>query len=238
MFFSYNGSKVLTGVSFTIEEGDFVSVIGPNGGGKTTLAKLILGLLDPDSGNIEVLGTTPARARTALGYVPQFSRFDRQFPASVLDVVLMGKLEKRIGFYSREDKRQASRALEEVNLPGFENRPLSELSGGQQQRVLIARALAGRPKILLLDEPTASVDTSVEGKLKELLDELRKSLTILMITHDLGFVSQSVNKIVCVNRTVKLHESREVTPEMIEDLYGAPVHLVDHESRAGACPDD
>jgi zinc transport system ATP-binding protein len=156
----------------------------------------------------------------------------------VLDVVLMGKLRKRIGFYSQGDKEAASRALEAVQLPGFEHRSFSELSGGQQQRVLIARALAGEPKILLLDEPTASVDTSVEGKLKELLDSFRSYLTILMITHDLGFVSQNVNKIICVNRSVNLHESREVTPDMIEELYGAPVHLVDHTSHAGACPDD
>jgi zinc transport system ATP-binding protein len=236
--FSYNGNKVLTEVNFTVESGDFVSVIGPNGGGKTTLAKLMLGLLLPDSGTIEIMGKAPAKVRTRMGYVPQYSNFDTQFPVSVLDVVLMGKMTGGIGFYSRTEKQEASMSLEYVGLGGFEKHSFAELSGGQRQRVLIARALAGSPDILLLDEPTASVDTSVEDKLKTLLDRLRTHLTILMITHDLGFVSEQINKVICVNREVRIHESKKVTPEMIESLYGSPVHFVDHTTHLGACKHD
>jgi len=235
--FSYNGGKVLTDASFSVGSGDFVSIIGPNGGGKTTLAKLLLGLIVPDTGTIEIMGKSPAKSRTEIGYVPQYSNFDIKFPVSVLDVVLMGKLKKGIGFYGRKDKEESSQALEDVNLTGFEKRSFAELSGGQRQRVLIARALVSSPKILLLDEPTASVDTSVEDKLRSLLDKFRSYLTILMITHDLGFVSDQINKIICVNRNVHIHESRKVTPKMIESLYGSTVHLVDHHSHPGACDD-
>ena len=236
--FSYNGGKVLTDVNFSVNSGDFASVIGPNGGGKTTLAKLLLGLLIPDEGSIRIMGKVPAKIRTRIGYVPQYSNFDTRFPVSVLDVVLMGKMQGGIGFYSRREKREASESLEYVGLEGFEKRSFAELSGGQRQRVLIARALASSPDILLLDEPTASVDTSVEDKLKTLLDKLRTHLTILMITHDLGFVSEQINKVICVNREVHIHEAKKVTPEMIETLYGSPVQFVDHTTHLGACSHD
>jgi zinc transport system ATP-binding protein len=230
--FSYNGTEVLTDVGFVIHAGDFVSIIGPNGGGKTTLAKLILGLVHPDTGRIEVFGRPPVQGRKRIGYIPQYSEFDHQFPVTVLDVVLMGRLTRGIGFYSKEDRKAAVKALEEVDLGGMEQRSFADLSGGQRQRVLIARALAGDPEILLMDEPTSSVDTAVEGRIRELLENLRRELTILLITHDLGFVSSCVNKLVCVNRKVHLHKSRKITPELIEELYGAPMQMIDHTSTA------
>ena len=228
----------MEGVSFGIERGDFATIIGPNGGGKTTLAKLMLGLLEPDRGAIRVLGDSPVRSSRRIGYVPQYSQFDPQFPITVLDVVLMGRLSKPTGFYSRSDKKAAEKALEDVNLSGFGHRSFAELSGGQRQRVLVARALAGNPEVLLMDEPTSSVDTSVEEKLKEMLNRLNAYLTILLITHDLGFVSTCINKIVCVNRVVHMHTPREVTPELLSELYGTPVQFVDHTTGKDACEHD
>ena len=236
--FSYNGAPVLEGVSFGVERGDFATIIGPNGGGKTTLAKLMLGLLEPDRGDISVLGVSPVRSSRKIGYVPQYSQFDPQFPITVLDVVLMGRLSKPIGFYGRGDREAAEKALEDVSMGGFEHRSFAELSGGQRQRILVARALAGNPEVLLMDEPTSSVDTSVEEKLKEMLNRLNSYLTILLITHDLGFVSTCINKIVCVNRVVHMHEPREVTPELLSELYGTPVHFVDHTTGMDACDHD
>ena len=145
----------------------------------------------------------------------------------------MGRLSKPLGFYSREDKEAAEAALREVGMEGFENRTFSALSGGQRQRVLIARALSGNPEILILDEPTSNVDTAVELRLRDLLEKLHERLTIIMITHDLGFVAESVNTIICVNVWVKLHAAHKVTPEMIQRLYGGPVHMVDHDTHLG-----
>lgn len=139
--FSYNGAEVLTDVSFVIHSGDFVSIIGPNGGGKTTLAKLILGLVHPDSGKVQLFGKTPGQGRKRIGYIPQYSEFDHQFPVTVLDVVLMGRLTRGLGFYSKEDRHAARGALAEVNLEGMAQQPFADLSGGQRQRVLIAGAL-------------------------------------------------------------------------------------------------
>ena len=139
--FSHNGTEVLTDVGFVIHSGDFVSIIGPNGGGKTTLVKLILGLVHPDSGKVQLFGKTPGQGRKRIGYIPQYSEFDHQFPVTVLDVVLMGRLTRGLGFYSKEDRHAARGALAEVNLEGIAQQPFADLSGGQRQRVLIARAL-------------------------------------------------------------------------------------------------
>jgi zinc transport system ATP-binding protein len=159
--FAYeDGIHVLENVNLTIEKGDFACIVGPNGGGKTTLLKLILGLLQPNTGSVSVLQATPAKRRSSIGYVPQFSKFDAGFPVSVLDVVLMGCLRHSFiwGGYSAEQIELARKSLADVGLKGLENRGFAELSGGQKQRALIARALVSEPKILLLDEPTASVD--------------------------------------------------------------------------------
>ena len=206
--------------------------ISPNGGGKTTLIKLALGLLTPAQGSIRVLGTRPDLARSRIGYVPQAMDFDRDLPISVLDLVLMGRLSRRslIGRYRPEDKDAAWRALESVEVADLAHRPLSDLSGGQRQRVFIARALATEPEILMLDEPTASVDSQAERDIYELLRELNRQMTIILVTHDLGFISSYVNKVACVNREVALHPTEDITGETILMTYNRSVNMIQHVS--------
>jgi zinc transport system ATP-binding protein len=232
--FSYGGGTVIEQADFSVEEGDFLSMIGPNGAGKTTLARLILGLLEPDTGSIRVFGRSPRAARRELGYVPQYAQFDPAFPVTVMDVALMGRLRPGIGPYRARDRKAARAALAEVGLEEQHDRPFASLSGGQRQRVLIARALASEPRLLLLDEPTANVDAAVEERLSTLLRSLNARMTILLITHDLGFVSDSVRKVICVNRRVKVHPTERVSPEMITELYGGNVRMVRHDKHATA----
>lgn len=232
--FTYDGPLVLEDVTFSIHERDFVCLVGPNGGGKTTLLKLMLGLLPPTRGTVRVFGQAPATVRRRLGYVPQHAQFDPQFPATALDVVLLGRLGigPSWGPARRADRQAAEAALEEVGLAALGGRPLSALSGGQRQRVLIARALASAPELLLLDEPTASLDLLVQGDFFDLLHRLNRRLTVVLVSHDVGFVSQHVQTVVCVSRTVAVHATRELDGMKINDLYGAPVRFVHHRHGA------
>lgn len=228
--FAYGKSLVLEDVSFVVHRGESLCVIGPNGGGKSTLARLILGLLEPTSGSLKVLDRNPVEAHTAIGYVPQAMRFDPQFPISALDIVLMGRLNRlRIGLYSKACRKMALAALDEVGLSGYEKRSFSDLSGGERQRVLIARALACEPEILLLDEPTANIDLSVEAALIETLVSLRHRMTILMITHDLDLVSSIGDSVLCVNHRVHRH-SLPLSGETIQEIYSSR-RRVEHDRR-------
>ncbi len=231
--FSYNGLSVLEDVNLEVAEGDFVSVVGPNAGGKTTLLKIILGLIRPTRGTVRVFGKPPARARPRIGYMAQQTTFDFLFPVNVLDVALMGRLGygSRLGFYSREDRVAAIQALRRMEMDTLVKRPFSQLSGGQRQRVLLARALASDPDLLLLDEPTANVDAAIETELFEILDDLNRHMTIMLVTHDLGFVSSYVRSVVCVNRRLAVHPTSSITGEMIHELYGGNVQMVRHDHR-------
>jgi len=230
--FSYNGEPVLIDVNLQIQAREMIGIIGPNGGGKTTLLRLILGLLKPDCGKILVFGESPAKAAPRMGYVPQHMQFDNRFPVSVLDVVLMGLAGKGgMGPFSRKRVREAEKALETVNLPDFRNKPFAELSGGQRQRVLIARALATSPDMLLFDEPTANVDTSAGEKLYEVLDRLNRHMTILLVSHDVGFVNHHISSVVCVNHRVRIHPTSELAGQNIIDLYGHDMSLIRHDHR-------
>jgi zinc transport system ATP-binding protein len=237
--FSYGGNPVLEGVNLTLDGLEFAAVVGPNGGGKTTLLKLILGLLSPDAGRVRVFGQSPREARARIGYMPQHAQVDLSFPVSVLDVVLMGRLGKSgggWGGYGPRDRAAAAQALERVGLAGLAGRPFRALSGGQRQRTLIARALAGEPELLLLDEPTANVDVVGEREVFDLLAELNGCIPILVVSHDLGFVSPYVGQVVCVNRRVFTHPTSEVTGEVIREIYGREVRMVRHDHKhAGAC---
>lgn len=228
--FSYDRVPVVVGATFAIHEGEFVYVIGPNGGGKTTLLKLMVGLIRPQVGTISVFGAPPEKTRSRVGYVAQSARHDPGVPVTVMDVVLMGRLSaNRIGGYASEDLRAASRALERLSMQTMGQRPFADLSGGQKQRVLIARALVGEPSLLLLDEPTANIDPAAREEIMNVLDELRKEMTIVMVSHDVGFVPESVSKVVCVNQTVAVHPTSEVTAEAVGQVYGRQMRLVRHD---------
>ena len=228
--FGYDNNRVLDNITFEVPEGDFLGVIGPNGGGKTTLLKLVLDLLTPTSGEIKIFDRSPREARSLIGYVPQYAEFDREFPVRAWDVVLMGRLSKApmLGGYRRQDREAAEEAMRRVEVFDLRNQQLGTLSGGQRQRVLIARALASNPRLLLLDEPTASIDTRAERDIYNLLKELNKQTTIILVTHDLGFVSQYVTRVACLNRRLVGHPTARITPEIIEELYHGPVHLIQH----------
>jgi zinc transport system ATP-binding protein len=236
LWFSYDGHPVLEDVNLSIPQGDFVSVVGPNGGGKTTLLKLMLGLLRPSRGDVRVFGATPEEARPRIGYMPQHAQLDPQFPATVMDVALMGRLGhgRPFGLYSKRDKEIASKALDQVGLDRVMKKPFASISGGQRQRLFIARALACEPELLLLDEPTANLDLVMEGDLYELLQTLNQRLTIVMVSHDIGFVSEVVKSVMCVKRKVLMHPTSKITGEIINEIYGSPMRMVRHNGE-GTC---
>ncbi len=242
--FAYGRTEIFAGASLNVRPGQFACIVGPNGGGKTTLLKLVLGLLKPDAGSIRVLGKVPAKARSRVGYVPQHLMFDTQFPMTVMDVALMGRLgsTRWIGPYRRKDRRAVRDALARVDLAGLAGEQFGALSGGQRQRVLIARCLGAKPKLLLLDEPTANLDAEAERSFLELLQRLNRDegLTILLVSHDVGFVTEMVSTVICVNHQISVHPTAALTGETISTLYNQDVRLVHHrhDCLAEGCEDE
>lgn len=234
--FSYNGQPVLRDVDLEVAAGDFMAMIGPNGGGKTTLLKLMLGLLSADRGQILIFRKSPKAVSHRIGYVPQDVHINKDFPVSVLDVVLMGKLKPGRGWtrHSDNDRAAARQALEKVEMADHDDRRIGELSGGQLQRVFVARALVTEPDLLFLDEPTASIDTKGQREFYTLLKELNESITIIVVSHDLMVVSGYVKSVACVNQRLHYHGHAELTGEMIELMYQCtaeevcPVELIAH----------
>lgn len=229
--FSYGEAPVLEQVDLSVQAGEFVGLIGPNAGGKSTLLKLILGLIEPQRGRIQVLGRSPRQAVRRIGYVPQYPTFARDFPISVEQVVLTGRLGfgPVLGWYRPDDRAAARRALEEVEAADLAKRRIGTLSGGQLQRVLLARALVAEPVILILDEPTANIDQRMEGDIFELLAGLKRRLTILVVSHDIAFISGYVDRVACLNRTLVCHGTDSVDGDLIQDLYGENVRRVAHQ---------
>ena len=231
LWFSFNSIPVLKEVNLTVRRGDFIALLGPNGGGKTTLLKLMLGLLKPDRGTIKIFNEPVGKSSHRIGYMPQHLHFNQSFPISVLDVVLMGKLRPGKGWsrYSSKDRLAAQKAMEQMEMWEFRNRRVGELSGGQQQRIFIARALVDEPEVLFLDEPTASVDTKHQTDLFDILKELNKTVTIIVVSHDVGIVSSHVKSVACVNQQLYYHDDSEITQEMLDMAYQCcPVDLVAH----------
>jgi zinc transport system ATP-binding protein len=230
--FGYDREAVLDDVSLAIQPLDFLAVIGPNGGGKTTLVKILLGLLKPWSGSVlhHGLHHGKSRRKLRLGYVPQFSTFDKSFPLRVSDVVLMGKLGSRglLRPYTRRDREEVEEVLARLDLSSFAGSHVSGISGGQLQRVLIARAVVSDPEVLFLDEPTASIDAESRESLTGLLQELNRSIPIVVITHDVTSIAPMVRNIACINRNLHYHAGNELDQAMLEEVYGCPVELVAH----------
>lgn len=230
VWFSYGETEVLRDINISLKRGEFLGIIGPNGGGKSTFLKLLLGILKPDRGKILILGDLPNTARQRIGYVPQNMDFSPRFPISVMDVTLMGRLAwSHIGRrYSDDDRERVRSALEKVGMWEYRNRHIGQLSGGQRQRVFIARSLVTDPEILFLDEPTASVDPDFQVDLYQFLKELNRDVTIVVITHDIGVVSSYMKSIACVNRHLIFHEGGRITKEMVDMAYQCPVDLIAH----------
>jgi zinc transport system ATP-binding protein len=192
--------------------------------------RILIGLLEPTRGTVRLFGGRPKANRHRVGYVPQYTNFDYQFPILVREVALMGRLGPLPTLFGRQDRVAVEQALERVGMSGMGNVSFNALSGGQRQRVLIARALATEPGLLIMDEPTSNVDQAAEASLRSLLTELNREMTIMLVTHDLGFVSRQVNKVLCVNVEARLHQSQEVTEEMIRGLFGYDARFVEHHN--------
>lgn len=222
----YDNIEAIRDIDLEINEGEYLGIIGPNGGGKSTLLKTILGLVKPVSGTVNIAN------KDSIGYVPQFAVMDKKFPITVFEAVLEGKLNKKlIPFfrYTKEDKDDVYNMLEKVGLKDFAKRQISELSGGEFQKMLIARALVLKPKLLLLDEPTASVDSASREHIFSLLAQLNKEgMTVILVTHDLLAVSSEVKSLACMNRTLVYHGQPELNEHVVNSLYGCPVDLIAH----------
>ncbi|MCG8509334.1 MAG: metal ABC transporter ATP-binding protein [Rhodospirillales bacterium] len=229
--FRYDGTWVVEDADFEVAEGAFVAVLGPNGSGKTTLAKLMIGLLRPTKGRVRVFGYDPVRNARRIGYVPQISTISPAFPITAGDLVALGLvgdrgLRSRIGLRRRRNDREAvMAALTAVEMEGFVDRPIGALSGGQRQRVLIARALVAGPDILVLDEPTASIDPAGKSCIIELLDRLAEQRTVFLVSHDLAAAVPQVTAVTCINRHLIYNPEPVLTPPMLELIYG--IHRAD-----------
>ncbi|MCL2607214.1 MAG: ABC transporter ATP-binding protein [Methanomassiliicoccaceae archaeon] len=239
----YDGNPVFEGLDLDLMHGDFLAIVGPNGGGKTTLFKTILGLIPPISGTVEIFGGSVSAG--IVGYVPQSNSIDMKYPISVEDVVLMGlRVKKGLRpYYNKNERDAAHRSMESVGIFDLKDRSISELSGGQFQRAMIARALAPSPKILMLDEPTASLDPGIKDCTHDILRDInRDGVTVMMITHDIGNIPHGVKRIACMNRGMIINDSPEITDEMIRFGFHCPPEFLrfnrkmDYKYRC-ACPE-
>lgn len=224
---SYDGVRALEDVNFSVYESDFIGVIGPNGGGKTTLLKAILGLLKPDSGTIQVHFKKPDD--NAIGYLPQINQVDKKFPITVLDVVRSGKTRKIRSFSLKKNPEigKAMLLLNEMGIENIKDKAIGELSGGQMQRVFLCRALMSDPELLILDEPGTFVDNNFESELYEKLRELNKRMAIMLVSHDVGTISQYVKTIACVNLHLHYHQSNKISNEQLAS-YNCPIQIITH----------
>lgn len=230
--FSYNGTPTLTEINLSIDAREFIGIIGPNGGGKTTLLKLMLGQITPDTGEISIFSKTPARARSLIGYMPQHSIVNNNMPISVEEIVAMGLFKEsnlwpKIGSSKKE---KINDVLRSVSMHSMKEKLFHELSGGQKQRTLLARAIVSSPKLLLLDEPTASVDFRVEQDIYDYLKVLAKEMTVILVSHDVSVISTLVDKVICLNQKAAIHPVEEITSEtMVNSLYTRDYNIIHHK---------
>lgn len=223
--FAYEHLTVLEQNELEIAQGSFIGIIGPNGGGKTTLLKLLMGFIRPTRGQIRIFGLPPIQARTQIGYVPQFHKCDREFPITVQELVLLGALSKTsmLGSYPKEIKQKAFALMEELGLWEHRNKSFGSLSGGLAQRALLARALLSDPDLLLLDEPTANVDPSSTALIMQKLQELKGEKTILLVTHDLRTIVERVDLVLCIQGQISTYLPKEVCEHFAFGLYHTPL---------------
>jgi zinc transport system ATP-binding protein len=229
--YSKNGREILSHVDLVVNQGDFYAIIGPNGGGKTTLLRIMLGLIPPGSGNVAVFGRPPDEVRDRIGYVPQFKTFDFSYPITVREMIRSGLMGHGRGVSRRispGQEQEVDRVMESLGLSRLASQQVGRLSGGEQQRAIVARALVGDPDLLVLDEPTVYVDAPTELQFLDLLDVLRRTKTLVMVTHDIGVLPSHVNRIACLNHSIFTHGGAEITDEMLAFGYGCPVDLIAH----------
>lgn len=239
---SYYNKWVLKSISLKCYQGEIVGIVGPNGGGKSTLLKVILGLVRPQKGVVKLFGHRPDKhTRLEVGYLPQISKADRSFPVTALDVVLMG-LYNRVGFFKRPGSRSREVAMEmlaKIHMAGHAEKPFGMLSGGQQQRVHIARALASKPKLLVLDEPSTGVDSVAQEDFYELLVKFRDemNISVIMVSHDIGVVTAHADRIACLNLQLHYHGEPNscFEPETMQKVYGKDFNIMVHDSRCATC---
>ena len=228
VYAGYDGNTVIRNVNLDIFANDFIGIIGPNGGGKTTLVKVILGLIKPFKGSVEY-SMESLKTRSPIGYLPQINDIDKKFPISVGDVVLSGFMNsgKYISKYTPAEKSKANEIMEDMGIYDLKKKSVGELSGGQLQRVFLSRAIISSPKLLILDEPNTFVDNKFEGELYEKLSQLNKTMAILIVSHDIGMISTYIKTIACVNGEVHYHRSNIINEEQLQ-AYNCPIQLITH----------
>ena len=228
--FNYGTVPVLEDISLKIYEDEFIGIIGPNASGKSTLLKLILGLIKPDKGTVKKFNHNCKELRNRIGYVPQHITFSRDFPVTVNEVAMMGHVTaaSKLFRFNKNEIATARQALHALEIEDIAKRQIGTLSGGQLQRVLIARALVCQPEILILDEPTSNVDMRVEEDIFALLKNYSEHITVIVVSHDIAFISGYVDRVACLNRTLVCHNTESISGKMIEELYGAPVKMIHH----------
>jgi zinc transport system ATP-binding protein len=226
----YDTKCVLKDVSLQVNEHDFLGIIGPNGGGKTTLMRIILGLLRPTEGTMHFFRNGEEVKNLRMGYLPQYSRIDRSFPISVREVVLSGLNCDKHWWqrFTKEQKQQVETVIQRVGMDGWQDTHIGALSGGQLQRVLLGRAIVSSPELLILDEPNTYLDKSFEAHLYRLLEEINRECTIIMVNHDIGTTLQNVTSVACVNGTLDYHPNSEVSAEWLERHFNCPIELIGH----------
>lgn len=229
IFAGYNENIVLKDINLTVFDKDFLGLIGPNGGGKTTLIKTILGLLKPISGTIEYFNDKGRNIKQLFGYLPQFNMVDINFPIKVIDVILSGLIGSKGIFerYTKNERKKAEMILEKMGILEFKNKHIMELSGGQLQRVYLGRSIISSPKLLILDEPNTFIDKNFSIDFYNMLKDLNKEMAIILSSHDLGIVSSYVKNIACINSSLYYHPSNEITDKIMES-YRCPVDIIAH----------
>jgi len=223
LYFKYDNEWVLENVNFELKEKEFMAIIGPNGGGKTTLLKILLGFLKPTKGEVKIYGKPPKENRTIIGYVPQHTNFSLDIPITVFDIVLQGRLKKGKFFYSKEDKQKAKEILKSLKIYEFKDRKIKDLSGGQRQKVLIARALVSEPKIIMMDEPTSAIDPTGQKEILDLIESLE--ITRIVVSHDIKILLRNVDKIAYIHKKAIIHEGPKLN--IPKDKHFCEVELIE-----------